>query len=512
MMMGAFKALWPDFTPVAPASIAMPQMQMGPLVRMGQIHDFCKFYMANHYLHDFHRQSSFEMYHLFGDPEMPVWTSAPDNLKVDHPIGIGSSGEQDFIVEVTDDASGDPVQSAVVVLTKRETVSGSPTDRIRGSEQTNPDGIARFTLHSISSGDLDITVTAHNYREYSGIIEVSSNGATLNRLEPNNGTEGHVVHVGGQGFSGNENVDIYIGNQLIKTTVVSSGEFGQVGSDVDIDVPTPYDLGLVNVIAQGQTSNRYAVDVFQVRSQNPVDLFTYSQTDQSTWGLHPGDNPTWNNPEIQLYEGANPVASNNLTVGTTYTVKVNVHNETNFQADDAKIVYKWRNYGIGGPWYDFHTDSKNILANNVTVSEAPFTPPTTGHVCIIAEIYHIEDINTDNNKGQENLHVGPTSSPTEVCFLVWNMTEKPASIFLEVRQLTQPNKEIKDRLWATWIKHPDPQVLQPGERAKACVIADPDVADIEPGIKAEFAVTGFIGGNMIGGINLILTKNTKLTE
>ncbi|MHA2401685.1 MAG: C25 family cysteine peptidase [Candidatus Kariarchaeaceae archaeon] len=512
MMMGVFKALWPDFTPVAPASITMPQMQMGPLVRMGQIHDFCKFYMANRYLHDFHRQSSFEMYHLFGDPEMPVWTSAPLTLNVDHPVGIGSLGEQDFIVTVTDSASGSPIQGAVVTLTQRQTVAGNPVDVIRGTEQTNPAGITRFTLHSIPSGDLDLTVTAHNYRYYSGVIVVSPNGGTVNRLDPDNGIEGHTIHIGGQGFSGTETVDIYFGNQLIHSTATVAGDFGQPGANVSITIPTPYNLGPVNVLVHGQTSNRYAIDVFQVRSANPIDLYTYSQQDSSTWHLHPGDNPTWNNPEIQLYDGATAVASNNLIVGRSYTAKLNIHNDTDFTANAVKTVYKWRNYGIGGPWYGFHTDSRNVLANQITESQAPFTPAATGHLCMSCEIYHIEDINVSNNSGQENLHVGPTSSPTEVCFLVWNMTRKPASMFLEVRQLITPNQRKPERLWGTWVKHPDPQILQPGERAEACVIVDPDLADVKPGTTAEFAVTGFINREMIGGVNIRLTKNSQIKK
>jgi len=513
MMIGVYKALWPNFVPNPPVSGIVPQMQMGPLVRMGQIHNFCKFYMANRYTHDWYRESSFEMYHLFGDPEMPVWTQAPLNLRVNHPVGIGSVGEQDFIVRVTDSASGDPVQSAVIALTQRKVVAGEPVDIIRGVEQTNPDGIARFTLHSIPAGDLDITVTAHNFRQYSGVIKVSSVGATLNRLDPDNGIEGQVIHVGGQGFSGNENIKIYFGDQYVLTTAASSGEFGQVGSDVDINVPTPYDLGPVNVVAHSEGgTDRYAVDVFQVRSQNPIDLFTYSQRDESTWHLTPGDDPTWNNPEIQLYDGATPVASNNLIVGTTYNVKLKVHNETNFKADNVKIVYKWCNYGIGGPWYDFHTDSRDVQANSITESEAPFTPAATGHLCMSCEIHHIEDINTNNNRGQENLHVGPTASPTKVCFLVWNLTKKPATVFLEVRQLIKPKQRMKERLWATWVKHPDPQVLKPEERAEACLIVDPDVADVEPGTKAEFAVTGFIDGKMIGGVNVELTKSKQIEK
>lgn len=93
-----------------------------------------------------------------------------------------------------------------------------------------------------------------------------------------------------------------------------------------------------------------------------------------------------------------------------------------------------------------------------------------------------------------------------MCFEVYNRTEKSAPVHLEVRQLIPPKRQKKDQLWATWVEHPDPQILNPGEAAKACVIVDPDVADVPEGAAAEFAVTGFIGSEMVGGVNLLITK------
>ncbi len=505
MMLGAYKAIWPEFAPNPPSSLVIPQMQMGPLTRMGQILNFCKIYMANAYADGFTRESSFEMYHLFGDPEMPLWTRAPVALAVDCPRGIGSTGAQDFVVTVTEQAGGAPVQSAAVALTRRVTTGGVAVDRILDSQLTSPDGVVRFGLNDIGAGDIDITVTAPGYLPFTGTIGAVSGGAVLNRLDPDNGPEGQTIHVGGQGFGGNENVDIYFGGQLMRTVPAPNGSFGQAGSDVDIQVAAPYPLGPVNVVALGQQSGRCAADVFQVRSRNPIDLWTYSQWDPSTWSLNPGgDNPVWNNPEIQLYDGATAVDSNNLVAGHTYTMKVGVHNDTGFTANQTKVVFRWANFGIGGPWFDFHTASLDVPPGGAT-AEAPFTPPQTGHVCVLAEIFHMEDVSPGNNQGQENLHVGPTQSPAEVGFLIWNRTRKPAAVFLEVRQMIRPDRVGKEPLWATKVVHPDPQVLQPGDRAEARVVVDPG-ATIRKGTKAEFAVTGFIDGEMVGGVNLIITK------
>jgi hypothetical protein len=265
----------------------------------------------------------------------------------------------------------------------------------------------------------------------------------------------------------------------------------------------------VNIWAKGQTSGRYATRVFQVRDVNPVDLWTYDQWDDSTWSLHPGDNPTWDSPDIQLYDHTgNPADSNNLTFGETYTVKVNVRNKASFPAAGAKVVFKWENYGAGGPWQTFDTEVVDVPAgpNALKVAETTYSPQATGHLCLKVELEHIEDTKPQNNAGQENLHVGYTSSPAKVSFLVWNQTKEAMPVHFEVRQLIDPKRYKKERLWATDIQHPTPQFLAPGACGKAWVVMDPGPADVKPGTKAEFAVTAFIANRVIGGVNAIITK------
>jgi hypothetical protein len=468
---------------------------------MGQIVNFSKMYMARAYSPGNTRLIEFEMQHLFGDPEMPLWIHAPGVLAVDRPKGIGATGLQEFVVKVVDKANGQVVQNATVVLTR-----GNAIVQV---QQTQTDGLARFSINGVGSGDLDLTVTALGYRPYMDSLAVSASGAELNRLEPPDGPETQVIFVGGQGFKDGETVDIYFGDAGPTTvTADASGKFGQGTPTVNVTVPAGFPHGLVNVWAYGRGSLRYAVRVFQVRDKNPVDLWTYSQWDSSTWSLHPGDNPTWNSPDIQLYDAnGNPVDSNNLVFGQTYTVKVNVRNKTAFPAQKAQVVFQWRDYGADGPWELLDTRSVDVPANppGLTTAQTDFPPPGTGHLCLRVNLEHIEDTNPANNSGQENLHVGYTSSPAEVCFMVWNLTKEPAPVHIEVRQLLNP-KETKERLWASWVKHPDPQILQPGDRAQACVIVDPDKADVGSGTTAEFAVTAFIGNKMIGGVNLIITK------
>ncbi len=503
MMLGLYKALWPDFDPAPPFGPGqLPDIETGSLYRIGQIHTFGKIYMANYYIHDNFRQGTFELYQLFGDPEMGVWTEEPGRLDVDHPVGIGATGTQDFIVRVSDIASGDPVRSATVVLTRG--------DDILGVIQTNPAGIARFTLSVPSPDTIQITVTARNYRPYEGTMTVITGGAELNRLDPDNGPVTQTIHVGGRNFSGCETVDLTFGSEAPITTAATAGSFGQAGtSDVNLQVPVTHVLGPVNVVAHGQTSNRYGVDVFQVRSANPIDLYMYDQWDNTTWHLHPGDNPVWNNPDIQLYDSTgSPVQSNNLTVGHTYTIKANIHNDMDFPANRVEVTFKWANFGVGQSerdWQEIDVDALDIPAHRTEEAEVSWAPTSTGHLCIMAQIYHVEDINENNNKGQENTHVGPTSSPAKVSFLVGNPTKKPGYVHLELRQIRSPGEQ-QNLLWESWIRQPDPQLLLPGETREAWVIIDPGKADIRPGDKAEFALTGSMGGKVIGGVNFIIMK------
>jgi hypothetical protein len=505
IIFGLHRAIWPDFVPNPPTTgyPAIPALPPTPvrLLRMGQILNFGKMYMAKAYAAGTYRKLEFELGHLFGDPELPIWTRQPGVFSVDHPAGIGSTGVQEFIVRVTDSGTAAAVQNAVVVLTRNNSIVAM--------NQTQTDGRARFKLNSIGAGNLDITVTALNFRPYMGTITVSGTGAVLNRIEPGDGPENQVVHVGGQGFQAGEAVQLYFGSQLTPAAPVAgaAGEFGQGASLVNITVPAGHAHEPVNIIAHGVTSGRWAAGVFRVRDVNPVDLWTYDQWDSSTWSVHPGDNPTWDSPDIRLYDtNGNEVASDNLVFGENYTVKTTIHNNANFAAPQANVVYQWRNYGTGGPWEALDTDQINVPASGDETAAVQFSPPSTGHLCIQARVEHMEDITPDNNEGQQNLHVGYSSSPAKFSFLVWNETEEAAPVHLEVRQLFRPGEQEKRRLWATSVTHPNPQILPPGGRGEAWVTIDPKVADARRGEKAEFAVTAFVGSRMVGGVNAIITK------
>lgn len=98
--------------------------------------------------------------HLFGDPEMPVWTAAPQNLNVRLAASEKTDGMH-ISVQVQNLPAG---QDAWVCL--RKGTECYMTDQI---EDTNAH---TYVLNTRTAGTVEATVTAHNFRPYEGTIHV----------------------------------------------------------------------------------------------------------------------------------------------------------------------------------------------------------------------------------------------------------------------------------------------------------------------------------------------------
>ena len=116
---------------------------------------------------------------LLGDPELPIWTDIPKNLTVDHPSMI-SPGRNIVTVRVTS-SGGDPVENATVCLHK--------VNEIYVYDKTDSDGNVTFNISPSTIGDMDITVTAHNFIPYENSVLVRDMEAPIVILDaPLNGT------------------------------------------------------------------------------------------------------------------------------------------------------------------------------------------------------------------------------------------------------------------------------------------------------------------------------------
>ena len=478
LVKGFIDAVWPGFDTTTAS---------GGLYSLGQIHTYGKVYMSNFYSYsDFTNQLTFELFHLFGDPEMEIWTSQPSELDVEYPQVIGSGGKQSFFIGVFHDASGDPIHHAKVCLKQGDTLYVQYTD---------PAGYAYYDINPSSGVSITITVTKHDYTPFQDTIGVTASGAVI-EVDPDFIPPGGRINIDGTKFSGTETVSIYIGGTTAEATV--DADAGVISLENQL-VPT-LPAGPVNVIAVGGTTGRTAVSLLRILPSEPLaDPYLYDQWDSSTWHINTeGSDPRWDNPDIKLYRSSDGhfTSSNNLVVGTTYTMEATIHNDASVVARDTVVTFEWANFGTGQRvWTLIGNDTLDIPATGTADSSVTWTPSVTGHLCVKVTVFCPIDENINNNVGQENTNVQPISSPGTFSFVSTNPTSEPGLVYYETRQLG------REGLWPTRVMREIPQILDPGETKKATFFVEaPDQADT--GETRRYIVSGYMNGKLLGGFEV----------
>lgn len=106
---------------------------------------------------------TFQLWHLFGDPSLFIYSDTPAEMKVIHDdtLPIGSTG---FTVHVK--TGGAPVENALVALYMNK--------KLYGSAYTNGSGIAKVTMAEPCkvNGTMEVNVTAYNKIPYLGTVKV----------------------------------------------------------------------------------------------------------------------------------------------------------------------------------------------------------------------------------------------------------------------------------------------------------------------------------------------------
>jgi hypothetical protein len=462
----------------------------GELFQLGQVLTYGKLYMAilQGYTNDF-TEETFNLFHLFGCPEMSIYTAEPQQLDVDHPDTIGSNGLQEFKVYVEE--NGNPVHHAKICLQKGNDVYAV--------EHTDVFGNAFFSISPSYGGEMNITVTRHNHIPYEGIIDVTSSGAQI-IVDPNTSYIGFPFTIAGSGFSGSESVNIYFGNTLFVETA-SSGIF-----TLSDDIPTMTPGDIINIEAVGQSSGRVAVDMFRCLSEaDTCDPYIYSQWDSTTWHLNPtGNDPRWNNPEIQLYDVGTwtEVDSNDLLAVNTYTVRATIHNDIDVEATSTVVTFEWADFGGGQrTWNLIGTDTIDVPGLGTEIAEVDWTPSQTGHQCIKVTIDQYWDERSQNNEGQENCDVSAATSPAEIFFILHNPYQTEELIYLETKHISGRD------VWSATIRREYPQVLGPDEEYEVRLVVDvPN--DVDNGTSGIYLVNAYIDGYLIGGIETEVVKTT----
>jgi hypothetical protein len=496
---GLFDAIWPNFDPT---------ITTGSMYELGLVLTYGKVYMAGIKGMGTATDTQLEQFHLFGDPEMSIWTEQPPALDLDFPSTIGSGGLQEFVVTVKDDVTKTPIPGAAVCVLKKD-------DNLQSAGYTNPSGNMVFRVTPSTAGNMDLTVTKHNYRPTEETMAVTDNGATIT-VSPDIGPPNTALTITGSSFGPGETVNIDFGSTSSLWSAQADA-FGSFTITSGVTVPSGATACPTNVVAKSST--RTAIAVFNVLSaQQQPDPYIYCQWDPMTWNLHPTitNKAVWDNPCIELRDQStgNVVPSGQLKIGTTYTIEATIHNNsTTADAVNTNVDFRWALWGMGQkvwnyvdadlttPAYDPAT--VNVPTNPGTVTATvQWTPITTGHCCIVVEVHHPWDSNLKNNMGQENTDVHPITSPAEIFIDVQNPTDTPGLVYLEITQGT-PGEQLE--LWETRIERPYPQVLEPNEVQTATLLVDaPD--GVEIGETRTISVTGTIDGEIIGGVEIQVVK------
>jgi hypothetical protein len=102
---------------------------------------------------------------LLGDPELPIWTALPETLAVFHPQTI-PVGNSQVLVTVKNNTTNAPAGDALVCLMKK--------GESYASGRTDPSGTVFLSTTPSTTGNIDLTVTAHNYIPNEAVIPVVS--------------------------------------------------------------------------------------------------------------------------------------------------------------------------------------------------------------------------------------------------------------------------------------------------------------------------------------------------
>lgn len=149
------------------------------------------------------------------------------------------------------------------------------------------------------------------------------------------------------------------------------------------------------------------------------DPFLYSQS----WLMSLGLAITWDNPDIDLFDPADPspspapVPSHKLKPSTAYTVQARIwNNSLEAPAVNLLVRFYYLSFGIGTVRNYIGETHINLGVKGSSHSPALakigwMTPASAGHYCLQAEIVWDDDANPLNNLGQKNVDVKKLNSP-----------------------------------------------------------------------------------------------------
>ncbi|MGB2979714.1 MAG: dockerin type I domain-containing protein, partial [Candidatus Zixiibacteriota bacterium] len=136
---------------------------------IGDMTDKALYYLYQYYSGGGYTRYYLDCYNIMGDPSIDLWTSAAESLYVDCPTTV-STGTNPANITVQK-SGGAPVFGALVCLYKDGEVF----------ETGYTNALGQLTLYPspLTTGFIDITVTAHNHLPSVGVIEVGQQKGDL---------------------------------------------------------------------------------------------------------------------------------------------------------------------------------------------------------------------------------------------------------------------------------------------------------------------------------------------
>jgi hypothetical protein len=143
---GFYDAIWPDFDTDFGDDV--------PLYHLGQLLSYGKTYMANTWGNSWgYERLTFEMFHVFGDPSLSMYTALPCSLEVTTSCASDS-------IQVTVKSDGSPVKGARVCLSQESGFYQAGVTDTDGIVQLDKTGV-------ILTETISLVVTAPNHLCYS---------------------------------------------------------------------------------------------------------------------------------------------------------------------------------------------------------------------------------------------------------------------------------------------------------------------------------------------------------
>jgi len=148
---------------------------------LGELLNYGKVYMTQTWGDPWgYEDYTFELFHVFGDPSMEIWTALPEDLEIDYTVLATS-------MEIVVEGDSGPIEDALVCLSQE---SGFYAKGRTGSSGT----ISLDTTTAIIEEEVTLVVSAHNYLTFFDAFLLNQVPAIPNKPEGPSSGEPNKEH------------------------------------------------------------------------------------------------------------------------------------------------------------------------------------------------------------------------------------------------------------------------------------------------------------------------------